>query len=138
VKQDRGHRQVDHAADLALEFWAPTEAELLVQGAQALVEVLTDGAGIARQSSREIALSTVDAEDRLVQWLNEVLLLATVDGFVLADAELHLHDGGLRGSIIGQPGAHSLIEVELKSVTYHALALRHEQGRHSGHVVIDV
>ena len=42
----RGHCQLEHPADLVLEFWAPSEAELLVEAAQALVEVLTEGAAV--------------------------------------------------------------------------------------------
>ena len=31
----RGHRQIEHTADLALEVWAPSEEELLEEAAQA-------------------------------------------------------------------------------------------------------
>lgn len=103
-----------------------------------MVAIMTDGAQLRAERTRRVSLEAVDPEDRLVRWLNEVLVLATVEGFVLADAKLSLHDGGLDAELRGQPDSHELIEHELKSVTYHDLELRREAGRFVGRVVIDV
>jgi SHS2 domain-containing protein len=134
----RGHRQLEHPADLVLELWAPSEAELLVEAAQALVEILTEGATVPAESERRLTLEALDPEDRLVRWLNEVLLLATVDGFVLRDAELELRPGGLEAVVRGRAEAHELVRAEVKSATYHQLELRCRDGRFVGRVTIDV
>ena len=111
---------------------------MLVVGAQALVDALTDGAAVQSLERRPIELEAIDAEDRLVRWLNEVLVLASLDGFVVADAEVQLHEGGLRAEVVGQPDALALLCNELKSVTYHGVELRHEGDRVVGTVVVDV
>ena len=134
----RGHHQLDHTADLVLAFWAPTEAELLVEAARALVEVLTNGAHISAEQRRRVRIDALDRADRLVRWLNEVLVLATVDGFVLADADLCLDDQGLDASMRGQADGLCLVCTELKSVTYHDLELRRDGDRFVGRVVVDV
>jgi SHS2 domain-containing protein len=134
----RGHRQLDHTADLVLSFWAPTEAELLVEAARSLVEVLTDEAAVAAEQSRRVRIDALDPPDRLVRWLNEVLVLATVEGFLVADADLHLDEHGLDADVRGQAGALALVCTELKSVTYHDLELRRAEDRFVGRVVVDV
>jgi SHS2 domain-containing protein len=133
-----GHRQIAHTADLALELWAPSEETLLLEGARALVEILTEGAPIAGRERRVVEVESVDPEDRLVRWLNEVLVLAVTEGFLLSDAELTLREGGLRGECAGEAGAAGKIRTELKSVTYHDLRLEHREGRWTAQIVVDV
>lgn len=133
----RGHRQIEHTADLALEVWAPNPEELLEEAAQALVEIMTEGASIESHSEgpeRTIELESFDAEDRLVRWLNEVIFLAVNSGFLLHTAELHL-DGETRLSAkIRGVEKKDLVTAELKSVTYHELIVEERFAR----FVIDV
>jgi SHS2 domain-containing protein len=138
VSTHRGHCQLEHPADLLLHFWAPTEAELLVEGARALIEVLTEAATLTADGERRIQIDAMDDGDRLVCWLNEVLVLATLDGFLLTDADVTLQDRGLTAVVRGQANAIALLRTELKSVTYHDLLLRRDADRVVGQVVVDV
>lgn len=133
-----GYRQSDHTADLALELWAPTEEELLRVGARAIVEILTGSTDIRGQSDRNIQINAVDAEDRLVQWLNEIIVAAVVDGFLMADADIELAPGKLLARARGQAHASDRIMTELKSATYHDLVLESTSDGWRAHVVIDV
>ena len=136
---DRGYKTVDHTADVAVEFWAPSEQELLVEGARAVVDLLTEGAKVAETDSRAFELESIDPEDRLVHWLNEVLWLALSEGFLAADASIRLDEGGLGATVRGEAGAGSRITSELKSATYHDLMLgRDPGGGWRARVVIDV
>ncbi len=133
-----GFRQLDHTADLAFEFWAPTETGLLLEGARGMIEVMTDGAALEPDHEDELELDSLDPEDRLVQWLNTVLYAAVVDGFLLCSASLQLRDGGLTATVRGAADAGSRITRELKSVTYHQLRLDHHPYGWYAHVVVDV
>ena len=136
---ERGHRQVDHTADLALEIWAPTQEQLLEEGAAAIVAVLTEGGELPSASGeRVIEVDAVDAEDRLVQWLNEVIVAAVVDGFLFASADITLRGDGLVATMRGICDAAEAIMTELKSVTYHDLALTGGDDGWRARVVIDV
>lgn len=139
---DRGHRSVEHTADLAVELWAPDEAALLVEGARALVELLTEGAVIRASAERPMELTAIDPEDRLVRWLGEVLYLAAVEGFLVHDASLVLSGAlpgvSLRGTVRGQPDAEALLRMEIKAVTYHDLRLEHGPAGVRARVVFDV
>jgi SHS2 domain-containing protein len=135
----QGHRQVDHTADLALELWAPTEEDLLIEGARAVVDIMTEGAAIGAEARRHVVIDAVDPQDRLVQWLNEIIYAAVVDGFLFAAADrLTLAGGQLEAELVGEAGALQRVAGELKSATYHDLALDQRDGRWQARVVIDV
>ena len=135
---DSGYRQVDHTADLAIELWAPTESALLETAARAVTEIMTEGAEIRATAAREIAIDAIDPEDRLVQWLNEIIYAAVTDGFVTAGADIELGATSLRATARGEAGAHARIRGELKSATYHDLSLARTDGGWRAFVVIDV
>jgi SHS2 domain-containing protein len=135
---DRGHRQVEHTADLALEIWGPTEEAVLEEGLFALVAILTGGATVAPRQSRTVGIEALDPEDRLVRWLNEVLYLATVEGFLACDAQIELTERGIRARLRGEAGSNRRLETEIKSVTYHGLSLSRQDGRLTARVVLDV
>jgi SHS2 domain-containing protein len=133
-----GHRQIEHTADLALELWGPDEGAVLREGARAVVEILTEQATIRPLAERVVLLEVLDGADRLVRWLNEVLYLATVEGFLVCDADLVLHEGSLRASLWGEADAHHLLRTEIKSATYHDLVLEPRDGAMFARVVMDV
>lgn len=133
-----GHRQLDHTADLALELWANDEASLLRQGALALAELLSEGARVQALATRTLELSALDAEDRLVRFLNEVLSLAICEGFLCSDADVTLAgENSLSARLQGEHAANK-IRREIKSVTYHELVLERDSERCLARVVIDV
>lgn len=124
---------------MALELWAPDEPALLIEGARAVVEVMTDGASVKPIAIQRVELDSVDAEDRLVQWLNEIIWLAVGQGFLFADAEIALRPDGLTATLRGQDGARGRLTTELKSATYHDLHLgRSPDGLYRARIVIDV
>lgn len=133
-----GHRQLEHTADLALELWAPDEPALLVEGARALVGLLTEAPPPSGDASRPVELRALDPEDRLVRWLSEVIYLATVEGFLVTDAALTLAGDGLRGTARGVAEAGSRLRTEIKAVTYHDLELVRGPQQVRARVVLDV
>lgn len=134
-----GHRQLEHTADLALEIWADSEEALLAEGARALIEIMTEGEPQHGTEPRELELEALDPEDRLVRWLNEILVLAVAEGFLFTKLErLTLRDDGLSATVLGRSGGGDHVRAELKSVTYHDLLLAHEADGWRARVVIDV
>jgi SHS2 domain-containing protein len=138
----RGYRQLEHTADLALELYGDDEAEVLVAGLEAMVAILTDGAPNLESnlelSEREVELDAVDPVDRMVRWLNEIVYVATVEGFIPAGAVVELGETGLRATLRGESEARSRLRTEIKSVTYHEAELRRVDGGWRARVVVDV
>lgn len=137
-----GHRAIEHTADVAFALWADDLPGLLLQGAHALVELLTEGEGASTPPQplvrRPIAIEALDDEDRLVRWLNEVAWWAATDGFLVADATLQPTAAGLQGEARGEL-APARVVAEIKSATYHGLAIRRgDDGRLHATVCLDV
>lgn len=133
-----GAREVEHTADLALELWGPDEAGMLEAGARAVVGLLTDGAPVSAVDTREVELEAIDAEDRLVRWLNEVLYWASVERFLVARCELRVTAHGLVGRAFGRENSAELLKTEIKAATYHDLHVVDEAKRVAARVVLDV
>ena len=131
-------RQVEHTADLALEIEAESPEALLAEGARAVIAVLTEDGEVMAREAHPVVLEAIDDEDRLVQWLNEILVLAVVEGFLTAEADIELRDDGLVANLRGEAHANNRIRTELKSVTYHDLRLEKGDDGWRAHVVIDV
>jgi SHS2 domain-containing protein len=117
------YRQIEHTADLALEIEAPTQADLLAEGARAIVAILTEDAEVRPRDPRTVEIDALDDEDRLVQFLNEVLVLAIVEGYLTAEADIELSAHHLVAHLRGEAGAQDRVRTELKAVTYHDLHL---------------
>jgi SHS2 domain-containing protein len=108
---ERGHREVEHAADWGLEVWAPDLFELL-------------GVVVSEEDRchRELEIAADDGEQLLVSFLDELLFLTeseniAVDGFLLklvGDSLLARLEGG---AIVSR-------EKEIKAVTFHQLAIK--------------
>lgn len=135
----RGHRQVDHTADLALELWGESEVDVLLAGAEAVIAIMTEGGEVEARAERRVVIDAVDPHDRLVQWLNEIVFAAVSDGFLFGSAEIAL-DGatGLAATVRGEAAAGERVVAELKSATYHELELGERGGAWQARVVIDV
>jgi len=138
IPPDQGFRQLDHTADLALEFWAPNQEALLCEGARALIQILTNGRKIEEDSEGPMVIDALDPDDLLVQWLNEILYAATVEGFLFSSADITVDRGHLQANVRGQSGGRGLLATELKSVTYHDLQLTHHAHGWYAHIVVDV
>ncbi len=133
-----GAREVEHTADLALELWGPSEPAMLNVGGTAVTDLLTDGAELSATEVRAVNLDAVDAEDRLVRWLNEVLYWASVEGFLVARCELRVTEEGLVGRAFGQENAAGLLKTEIKAATYHDLRVVVDTEQVLARVVLDV
>jgi SHS2 domain-containing protein len=135
----RGHRQLDHTADLALELWGESEEDVLLAGAEGVVAIMTEGGQVEERDRRVVHIDAVDAQDRLVQWLNEIVFAAVHGGFLFGSADIALEGTtGLLATVRGEPDAAARVVAELKSATYHDLELGERDGAWRARVVIDV
>jgi SHS2 domain-containing protein len=138
----RGHRQIDHTADLALELWGESEEDVLRAGAEGVIAIMTEGGEVEERGARHVHIDAVDPHDRLVQWLNEIIVAAVSRGFLFGSADIALEGRtGLSATIRGEPDAGGRVVGELKSATYHDLELGPEPGGGGtwrARVVIDV
>ena len=86
--QHRPYRQMPHTADLAWRLWGQNLPELFENAGRALSATLTDLRFLRRRETRQVSLSSSDREALLVDWLNHLLYLFDIDGFLGRDFQV--------------------------------------------------
>jgi SHS2 domain-containing protein len=129
-------RFLEHTGEVELLVDASTEEEVFAEAAAAFAE-LVDRGGKGHTGRRTFVLRGSDRPSLLVEWVNELVYLAEVDGFVPDRVEeLALDGNGLRATVAGRVGAAPANLV--KAATYSGLELgRHADGWRA-RVVLDV
>lgn len=135
------YRQLSHTADLAWRLWADSLPELFEIAAGALVATMTDRRYLRRRQKREIAVESPDREALLVDWLNRLLYLFDVEGFL--GREFHvisLTDRRLEAIAWGEdfdPERHPE-KTAIKAATYHHLEIGPQGDGWQATVILDL
>jgi SHS2 domain-containing protein len=125
-RRRRPYRQLPHTADLAWRLWGASLPELFENAGCALSATLTDRRYLRRRDIREVRLAAGDREALLVDWLNHLLYLFDLDGFLGRDFQVvSLTDERLEARVTGEsfdPARHPSL-TGVKAATYHQLSI---------------
>jgi SHS2 domain-containing protein len=140
-RRRRPYRQLSHTGDLAWRLWGQDLPELFENAGRALSATLTDRRYIRRRATRTVCLAASDRESLLVDWLNHLLYLFDIDGFLGRDFQVEsLTPGSLKARVTGEtfdPARHpSLIGV--KAATFHQLSIAPAGDGWQATVVLDL
>lgn len=135
------YRLFDHTADLGIDFFGKTQADLFSHAALALFDVMVEAACMQATQDRTIVIEGADRTDLFVNFLREILYLFTGDGLVLTACRIvQLRANFLRAEI--QAGSYDArihrVKTEIKAVTYHQAAVRKTAQGWQGRIVFDV
>src|SRR3990172_12893367 len=122
----RPYRQLPHTADLAWRLWGASLPELFENAGRALSATLTDRRYLRRRATREVSLTSVDREALLVDWLNYLLYLFDIDGFLGRNFRVvHLTPEHLEATVTGETFDDSRhpAKTAVKAATFHHLAI---------------
>jgi SHS2 domain-containing protein len=120
------YRQLPHTADMAWRLRGDSLPELFENAAGALTATMTDRRFLRRREKRQITVESPDREALLVDWLNHLLYLFDVEGFL--GREFHitsLTDQRLEAVAWGEgfdPERHPE-KTAIKAATYHHLEI---------------
>ncbi|MDQ3858262.1 MAG: archease [Actinomycetota bacterium] len=128
------HRWTDHTSELGLEVEGESEAEVFVEAALALAEVLGDDPR-GEPKRRDVELSAPDRATLLADWLGELVYLAETDALLPERASVTLRESGLLAIVEGRTATPRYL---VKAVTYHGLELTRRDGVWRATVVLDV
>lgn len=139
-----GHRPywtLSHTADLGLRIWGATLKELFANAGKALMATMTDRRRLRLQEYRDIAVEAPDREALLVAWLNHLLYLYDIDGFLGRDFDLfdltpERLTARARGEIF-DPERH-VSNTAVKAATYHRLAIAQTADGWQATVILDL
>jgi SHS2 domain-containing protein len=125
-RRRRPYRQLCHTADLAWRLWGKDLPELFENAGRALSATLTDRRYLRRRATREVRLTADDREALLVDWLNHLLYLFDLDGFLGRDFQVEsLTPERLEARVTGEsfdPARHPE-RTGVKAATFHQLSI---------------
>jgi SHS2 domain-containing protein len=135
------YRQLPHTADLGLRIWGSSREELFENAAEALMATITDRRRLRLLETREIKVEAYDLEALLVSWLNHLLYLYDVDGFLGRDFEIFsLRAEQLTARARGEffdPARH-IGKTAVKAATYHHLEIFRQDHGWQATVILDL
>jgi len=128
------HEWREHTAEIELAIEADGPAQVFVEAANALAELISlerDG----EPESRHVEIEAADLGALLVAWIEELIFLADTESFVPEHVDVRLDGGSLTATLVGRRGP---IEPLVKASTYHGLSFAREDGVWQARVVLDV
>jgi riboflavin kinase/FMN adenylyltransferase len=132
-------REIEHTADRALEVWGQDLPDLYAGAARGMYSLMGDlnEEGPIVSEWREVTLEAMDREGLLVNWLNELLYLAEVEGLLFVDFRI---DSLAETAMVARAGGiHAPVtKGDIKAATFHNLEIVRDGSGWSTVVTFDV
>jgi SHS2 domain-containing protein len=120
------YRYFEHTADVGIEARGATLAEAFTQAGLALANLLVDTDTVRPIEWRDVTVEGDDLADLLVAWLNELIFLFDLEGFLTAQFSFsRIGPKDLEARLWGEtfdPQRHAL-RTGVKAATYHQVAV---------------
>ncbi|NOZ59494.1 MAG: archease [Euryarchaeota archaeon] len=132
----------DHEADIGVRGYGRTLEEAFENAARAMFSVMVDLEKVRPVKKFQVVAEAPDVETLLVEWLNQLLAIADLEGYLFSDFRVRISKDGTRleGYALGEPVDRERheISVEVKGATYSMLEVGKEDGRYKAQCVVDV
>ena len=135
------YRVIDHTADLGLQIFGQTVAELFVNGVYALFDLMTDLEQVQSTAERIVTATGTDWPELWVNYLRECLYVFNGEGLLIRECViLSLDQSQVTARLRGEPfdPVRHQIKREIKAVTYHQATVQSTAQGWKGEVILDV
>jgi len=131
VAGKRGHKLIDHTADMGVEGWGATLEEAFEEAASAMFDIMVSGESKEMKENRReirIDLSCVDCTevDLLVEFLNALITKSDIEGIVFDKVKVEgiiKDENGLSLSAVAEGTSFEIASpyllTEVKAATYY-------------------
>ena len=134
-------RVLEHTADVGFEAFGSTREEVFANAGRALMNIIVDLESVDPAAGVPVQAEGSDPPDLLVNWLSEILYLYDADGWVFRGFEVRsLTDRSISAIARGEkfdPARHQ-VNLLVKAVTYHQLALEMNADGRRAQVYVDI
>lgn len=138
-------RMLDHTADIGFEIRAATLETLFDEARRALLMTMFEQPPTRGEEERPVRLSAPDLETLLVRWINELVYFVQGEGFVPVLSNGRIREAGeegfsLEARLVGAPLDLEGFgwQGEIKSATFHGLAVEQKREGWQARVILDV
>ncbi|HEV2350650.1 MAG TPA: archease [Terriglobia bacterium] len=134
-------RILEHTADVGFEAFGETREEVFAHAGQALQSLIVDLNSIVPREEIEIQVTGADAGSLLVNWLSEILYRIDAEGRLFHDFRVtSITDRSLSAVSRGEPfdRARHQMNLQVKAITYHQLALVETPNGWRAQVYVDI
>jgi SHS2 domain-containing protein len=122
---ESGRRFLEHMSDVYVEAYGPTMEDAFREAGLALFDVISDTKDVNPKLEREVYAEGFDMYSLLYNWLEQLLLLFELEGFLASSIEVHAIEKSddvfrIRATVKGEkfdPSRHKH-GIGIKSVTY--------------------
>jgi SHS2 domain-containing protein len=129
-------------ADVAFRASAPDPASLLEVCAGAVTDVMVDRRGLRTTVRKELSLSAEGLDGLLYDFLTQLIIIKDVDSLLFKTFSVKLSKNmkTLRCEMRGEPidRERHRLRNDVKAVTMYMFGVKHEKGRWSATVVLDI
>jgi SHS2 domain-containing protein len=130
---------IEHTADIGIKAGGNTLAEAFANTACGLFEIMTDIARVRESESRAVAITGLDLENLLFNWINELIYIFDVEHMLFRRFDItDMTERSLKADCYGEkydPDIHEL-KLGVKSATFYMLIVDPKQNRVQ--VILDV
>ena len=130
---------LEHTADVQVECRADSLAGLLESAARALYAVTLREVQSVSDHERVVEVRAANREEMLIRWLQELNYLLDIEHFVGTQFVFEsIKDGGACVRLRGYRCSAAERAEEVKSATYHELAIQQNDGGFMARVIFDL
>ncbi|MFQ5952989.1 MAG: archease [Candidatus Omnitrophota bacterium] len=137
----RRYEQVPHTADFAARIYGKDLPELFENAAFAMFDIMADLEGLQTKEAVNVQVEADDKESLLISWLNEILYIAYIKGFLFGEFNVKsLAENKLTAEVRGEKlkGKTDRFRAEIKAATYHDLEIIKTDTGYEVTIVFDV
>ncbi|MFC1666984.1 archease [Candidatus Omnitrophota bacterium] len=137
---------IEHTADVGVKAYGVTIEHLFENAAKGMFDIISGKSG--PQNSRrpiqkkiQIIKSTKNFEERLVDWLSELLYIFNKEEILFSDFKLlRLDNDGIDGEAYGKKIdlSQNTLQTEIKAVTFHGLKIEQDKNGFNCEIIFDV
>jgi SHS2 domain-containing protein len=136
--EEQKYNIIDHEADIGLEVYGKSPEELFINAVKGLFSLIVDAKDVQPEKGKRFDLT--GNGETLIVFLNELLYMWDVDGFIPIEFSLKIDNNRLTGTIIGgifDPVRHTAMQ-EIKAVTYHGFSITQDKNGLKARIIMDV
>ncbi len=130
----------DHRADIGIRGYGRGVEEAFENGARAMFSVMVDIKEVKPVDREEISCEAPDLETLFVEWLNNLLSVAHLNGELFSTFKVEISGVKLKGSAWGEglDKERHHIMTEVKAATYSMLKVDREDDVYIAQCIVDV